>query len=184
MHHRYSIRLKNYDYTQTGGYFITICTQYRECLFGDITNGKMILNECGKIVRNEWLKTAKIRREIKLDAYVVMPDHFHGILIINNCCTGTARRIHNGDGSTRGTARRAPTMEQFGRPVPGSIPTMVRSFKSAVTKRINELRNTPGAKCWQRNYYEHIIRNENELNRIRQYIIHNPANWYNDINFD
>jgi len=164
---RRSIRLRGYDYTQSGAYFVTICTQNRECLFGDIVNGKMVLNEYGKIVVAEWKKTAEIRDEIELDEWVVMPNHFHGIVVV----TG------------RGTACRAPTIERFGKPVAGSLPTIVRSFKSAGTKCINTIRNMPGAKLWQRNYYEHVIRNENELNRIQQYIINNPDKWESDRNY-
>jgi putative transposase len=159
---RRSIRLQGYDYSQAGAYFVTLCIQNRECLFGDIVNGEMRLNEAGRIVAEEWLKTAEIRDEIELDEWVVMPNHFHGILVIGDC---------------RGTARRAPTVERFGQPVVGSIPTIIRSFKSAVTKCINELRETPGTKFWQRNYWEHIVRNEPELNRIREYIHNNPAHW-------
>jgi putative transposase len=162
IHHRRSLRLKNYDYAQAGVYFVSICAQSRACLFGNIVNEEMVLNVVGKIVAEEWIKTVEIRNNIELDEWVVMPNHFHGILVINEC---------------RGTARRAPTVEQFGKPVPGSIPTIIRSFKSAVTKRINELRKSPGAKIWQRNYYEHIIRDENELNRMREYITNNPLKW-------
>jgi putative transposase len=162
---RRSIRLRGYDYSRAGAYFVTICTQNRECLFGEIMNGEMRLNDAGRIVVDEWLKTAEIRAEIELDEWVVMPNHFHGKLVIAD---------------RRGTARRAPTVEQFGRPVSGSIPTIIRSFKSAVTKRINDLRLTPGAKLWQRNYWEHIVRNEPELNRIREYIHNNPAQWKSD----
>jgi len=160
--HRRSLRLKGYDYKQAGVYFVSMCTLNRTCFFGDIVNGEMMLNAEGQIVAEEWIKTAEIRNNIELDEWVVMPNHFHGILVINEC---------------RGTARRAPTVEQFGKPVPNSIPTIIRSFKSAVTKRINKLRNSPGAKIWQRNYYEHIIRNEDELNRIREYITNNPLKW-------
>ena len=162
VHHRRSIRLRGYDYSQAGAYFVTICTQNRECLFGEIVDGEMRLNEAGRTGVNEWLKTAEIRDEIELDEWVVMPNHFHGIVVIAN---------------GRGTARRAPTVERFGQPVSGSIPTIVRSFKSAATKRINELRQTPGAKLWQRNYWEHIIRDESELGHIREYIRNNPAQW-------
>ena len=160
--HRRSLRLKGYDYKQAGVYFVSMCTLNRTCFFGDIVNGEMMLNAEGQIVAEEWIKTAEIRNNIELDEWVVMPNHFHGILVINEC---------------RGTARRAPTVEQFGKPVSNSIPTIIRSFKSAVTKRINELRNSPGAKIWQRNYYEHIIRNEDELNCIREYITDNPLKW-------
>jgi len=164
-HHRRSIRLSSYDYSQNGAYFVTVCTQNRECLFGEIENNEMRLNDAGRIVFEEWIKTGEIRNEIELDRWVVMPNHFHGILIISVC---------------RGTARRAPTAERFGQPVSGSIPTIIRSFKSAVTKRINELAGTPGVQLWQRNYFEHIIRNEGELNRIRQYILDNPVRWDTD----
>jgi REP element-mobilizing transposase RayT len=165
-HHRRSIRLKSHDYSRAGAYFITICTQDRACLFGEIANGEMRLNDAGRMVVEEWIKTAEIRIEIESGEYVAMPNHFHAILWIS-------------DGG-RGTARRAPTVERFGKPVAGSIPTIIRSFKSAVTKRINESRNTPGMLVWQRNYYEHIIRNDESLNHIRQYIADNPANWETD----
>ena len=164
-HHRRSLRLSGYDYSQNGAYFVTVCTQNRECLFGKIENGEMLLNNAGRIVLEEWVKTAEIRSNIELDECVVMPNHFHGILVVSD---------------RRGTARRAPTMERFGQPVSGSIPTVIRSFKSAVAKRINEMRQTPALQLWQRNYYEHVIRNESEWNRIRQYIIDNPMRWNMD----
>lgn len=161
---RRSIRLQGYDYTLAGAYFITICTWNQECLFGD-----MRLNAAGRAVADKWIKIGVIRHAIDLDEWVVMPNHFHGIVVIAG----------GGDPARdRGTARRCPYGgKQFGQPVSGSIPTIVRSFKSAATKRINELRDTPGAKLWQRNYWEHIIRNESELHRIREYIRNNPAQW-------
>ncbi|HSW38025.1 MAG TPA: transposase [Acidobacteriota bacterium] len=155
---------------------MTICAQNRECFFGEIAGGEMRLNDNGRIVADEWTKTPEIRNEIELDEWVVMPNHFHGILVIADG-RGTAGRARNDDGATMGTAGRAHTVEQFGRPVSGSVPTIIRSFKSAATKRINELRQTPGTKLWQRNYWEHIIRNELELIRIREYIQNNPAQW-------
>ena len=161
-YHRRSVRLRKYDYSQTGAYFITIVTQSRECLFGNIVHGDMKLNNIGLIVKDEWVKTAEIRNNIELDRWVVMPDHFHGIIVVSN---------------GRGTARRAPTVEQFGKPVVGSVPTIIRSFKSAVTNRVNKMYQTPGGKLWQRNYWEHIIRTNDELIRIREYILQNPINW-------
>jgi len=159
---RRSIRLKGYDYAGAGAYFVTICAHNRVCMFGEIMDGKMVLNDVGESVGDEWIKTGDIRDKAILDEWVVMANHFHGILVIDG---------------RRGTAYRAPTLEQFGKPVSGSIPTIVRAFKSAVTKRINQMQKTPGAKIWQRNYYEHVIRNEDELNRIREYIANNPAQW-------
>ncbi|HEX8948776.1 MAG TPA: transposase [Dissulfurispiraceae bacterium] len=166
MHYRRSVRLKGYDYSQRGAYFITICAHSRECLFGDVVDGEIRLSDYGHVVEKEWMKTADIRQNIYLDCYMVMPNHFHGIVVIDDDC--------------RGTARRAPTEERFAKPVAGSLPTIMRSFNSAVTKNINEIRNTPGVPVWQRNYYEHVIRNDDEMNHIREYIVNNPARWAED----
>jgi len=165
-HHRRSIRLRNYDYSQVGAYFITVCTKNRECFLGEIENGEITLNEYGMIVEKEWLMTEKIRSNIQMDKYIVMPNHFHGIIIINTNC--------------RGTLQRAPTKEQFGRPISDSIPTIIRLFKSTTTKQINQIHGTPGIPVWQRNYYEHIIRNEKEFDNIRQYVEGNPVLWEYD----
>ena len=162
-HHRRSIRLQGYDYSQPGMYFVTIGVEGRTCLFGEVVRGKMILDQIGQIVEEEWLRTPVLRPSVTLDEFIVMPNHFHAVVMI----------VYEG----RGTARRAPTTERFGRPVSGSLPTIVRSFKSATAKRINELRGTPSAPLWQRNYYEHVIRSEEELQRIREYIQTNPLRW-------
>ncbi len=166
LHSRKSIRLKGYDYSQTGAYFVTICAHNREILFGMVGNDKSQLNKFVQIVETEWLITAQIRENIELDEYAIMPNHFHGILLITNNGMGTVLCAH--------------TIEQFGKPVSGSLPTIIHSFKSTVTKQINQLRNTPGSSVWQRKYYEHIIRNEDRLNCIREYIINNPIQWQFD----
>jgi len=171
IHHRRSIRLRGYDYSRAGVYFVTLGTHNRECLFGQIVDGGMVLNDAGRIVSEEWSNTPILRPDLELDEFVVMPNHFHGIIIITGRDTA-----HRADTIPKGTAHRAPT-ERFGKPVPGSVPTIIRSFKSAVTRRVNEMRGTSGLKLWQRNYYEHIIRNETELNHIREYIINNPLKW-------
>ena len=165
-HTRHSFRLQGYDYTQQGMYFVTICTFQRECLLGAMENKKMVVSQIGRIVEEEWLNTPLLRSNVSLDTFVVMPNHFHGIIAITS--TG------------RGAARRAPTVERFGKPVARSLATIIRSFKSATTKRINEIRDTPGQPCWQRNYYEHVIRGEEELTRARTYIIMNPLSWHLD----
>jgi len=170
---RRSIRLQGYDYSRAGAYFLTICVQGRECIFGEIVDGEMVLNEYGKIVRDEWIKTGEIRNEIELDEWVVMPNHFHAIVMIPRGDRPVAPT----------TATVAPATMALPGSRPQSIGSLMSGFKSAVTKRINELRNHPGMKLWQRNYYDHIIRNENELNRIRQYIINNPLNWEIDENY-
>lgn len=126
----------------------------------------MILNEYGEIANDEWLRTENLRDNVRLHEYVIMPNHVHGIIELLG---------------RRDTARRVPTTtENFGKPTKNSIPTIIRSYKSAVTKAINELNNQPGDKIWQRNYYDHIIRNRQELNRIRKYIRENPENWEKD----
>ena len=177
--HRRSIRLQGCDYSQAGAYFVTISIQGRACLFGDIENGEMVLNEYGCAVRDEWLKTAEIRAEIQTGEFVVMPNHIHGILVIGMGTavmgSGTARRAR-----TEYTARRAPTTERFGQPIAGSLPTIVRAFKSAATKRINEIRQSPGVPVWQRNYYEHVIRNDTDYRQIAEYISDNPRLWEED----
>jgi putative transposase len=171
-HHRRSIRLKGYDYGRMGAYFITICTQDRACLFGTVVDGRMQLNECGAIVREEWFRSAQIRQEIELSAeeFVVMPNHIHGIVwIVDSAGAGIGAP---GPGGAHG---RAPLHRQ-----PRSLASFIAGFKSAVTKRINEHRDTPGASVWQRNYYEHIVRNEESLARIREYILTNPLRWHLD----
>jgi len=157
-HHRRSIRLKEYDYSQPGGYYITICTQNREILFGDIEKGKMILNEIGKIVKNYWLKIPDLRSYIELDEFIIMPNHFHGIMIIKE-----------NSNNVRATESVAPTLKAH------SIGSILGQFKSTTTKEIQKTL-IPHFK-WQRNYYEHIIRDEPDLNRIRRYIKENPLKW-------
>lgn len=167
-HHRKSIRLKEYDYSQAGYYFITICTYNKQHLFGKIHDGTVILNECGEIV-DDCLKNLSVHfPNIKVDYYCIMPNHIH-VIIINDECRGTACRALS---------------ESFGNPSKGSLPTIIRATKSAISKAINELINTPGNTIWQRNYYEHIIRNEKELFEIRKYIELNPMNWNKDEYFE
>ena len=161
-HRRRSLRLPRFDYTQQGAYFVTVCTDGRELLFGEVMDDKVKLNALGRIAVEEWLKSAQVRTEITLDTCVVMPNHIHGIVMIT-------------DGRGRSDRPVAPSG-----PRPRSLGALMAGFKSAATKRINTMRGTPGAAVWQRNYYEHIIRNEAALNRIRQYIADNPARWAED----
>ena len=173
--HRRSIRLQWRDYGQPGAYFVTICTRDRECLFGEIADGRMWLNDMGHAVEAEWLNTAHIRPQVELGAYVVMPNHFHAIVVI----VDNGRDVLAGRGilDDRGVSEYAPT--EFRSPSQ-TIGAIVRGFKSAVTKRINAIRGTPGLPVWQRNYYEHVIRNDDELDRIRQYIVDNSVQWAMD----
>ena len=177
-HRRTSIRLKGWDYTQPGAYFVTICTHERVPLFGRVVDGEMVLNPYGEIVRDEWFRSAEIRAEIELfpDEFVVMPNHIHGIVWI--VATDDPAGYDENARPPVGATGRSP-LPPHG-PTPRSLGSFIAGFKSAVTKRINQMRGTPGARVWQRNYYEHIIRDERALNAIRRYIIDNPWRWHLD----
>jgi putative transposase len=166
-HQRRSIRLKDYDYSQAGAYFVTICTYNKECIFGKVTNGEMVINEYGKVVEQEWLRTAEIRPNVELDEFIIMPNHMHSIVTIGESHVGATCRSPKGEGTS-------PLPKE---PASASIGAIMAGFKSATTRRINELRGTPREPVWQRNYYEHVIRNEHDLNEIREYIVNNPLKW-------
>lgn len=184
-HHRRTIRLPGYDYTSAGGYFVTICAHNRECIFGEVVDDEMRRNPYGEIVHEEWLLSAEIRAEIVLDAFVVMPNHFHAVVgIVDVDDSGLIIGVRVG-AQGRDVLIDAPLpTEMSNKPEfqikPRSLSTLVRSFKSAVTKRINQLRDTPGIPVWQRNYHERIIRNERHLEAVRTYILNNPYNWLQD----
>jgi REP element-mobilizing transposase RayT len=169
---RRSIRLKDYDYAQPGGYFITIVTYHRDLLFGEMVNGEMKLNGYGRVADECWSAIPNHFSSVELGAYVVMPNHVHGIVMINDGADADA------SARSRGTIYRAPTTEQFGKPIGGSIPTIIRTYKAAVTRRIGREFNATG--IWQRNYYEHVIRDPEEWNRIHRYIESNPSLWAED----
>ncbi|MCL4534335.1 MAG: transposase [Bacteroidetes bacterium] len=166
--HRRSIRLKGYDYSQSGAYFVTICTHNRQQLFGSVIGDEMLLNRLGRIVHQEWLRSSEIRAEVELGEFVVMPNHIHGVVIIRDDATTLAP----GTGSVSGTAGRKRQ--------PRSLGAFVAGFKAATTKHINESRQSPGTPVWQRNYYEHIVRNDESLYEIEEYILNNPLNWAMD----
>lgn len=147
-HHRRSIRLKGYDYASAGAYYVTIVAWQRECLFGEVVNGEMILSTFGLVAKQQWEKLPKRFPNIELGTHMIMPNHMHGILEIING-RGTAGNRNGLDGES---SRRAPTQERFQKPVMGSIPTIIRSYKSAVSYRINLMRGTEGVPVWQRNY--------------------------------
>ena len=162
-HHR-NIRLPEYDYSSEGAYFVTICTQDRKCILGDIIDGQMKLSKYGRIVEQCWNDLVNHYTGFELDTLVIMPNHVHGVIFI----TGTVNVIINvGDGF-----KPSPT----GRIIVKShgLTEIVRAFKTFSARKINGQRNTQGQKVWQRNYFEHIIRNERSLARIREYIYNNP----------
>lgn len=150
---RQSIRLNGYDYSTSGAYFITICTYEREHLFGDIANETMQFNIFGNIAQYHWQHLSQHHSNIIIDESIVMPNHLHGIII-----------LESSTGSTK------------------SISEIIRGFKTFSVKAINKERGLRGVPVWQRNYYDRIIRNELELDRVRQYIINNPHNWDIDKN--
>jgi REP element-mobilizing transposase RayT len=200
IHHRRSIRLKGYDYSQAGLYFVTICVHVgangirpnndsispnsngiRPHIFGEVINGEMILNDAGKMVCCEWEKSAEIRKEIEIHEYIVMPNHFHGIIEIvgangirpNDANNNVIRpnnddiiRANNNDdkGECHSPLRRSPSK---------TVGSLIRGFKSSITKQL-------GYSPWQRNYWEHIIRNEKSYQYVANYIINNPVKWEKD----
>jgi len=157
IHHRRSIRLQGYDYSQAGMYFVTLCTRNRECLFGEIVDETMRLNPVGQIVADSWAWLAQRYEHVELDEWVVMPNHLHGIVVINDHC--------------KGGSRTAPT-KPIGR--------LIGAYKTVSTKQANTFRQTPGLLLWQRNYWERIVRDAAELLSIQEYICNNPAQWAQD----
>ena len=173
-HHRRSIRLKGYDYSQAGAYYVTICVQGRKCLFGDIVVGQMQLNDAGRICISVWNDLPQHYQNMALGKYVVMPNHFHGIVILNGMLNGTpvGAGLSVGAGSSVGAGLKpAPTH---------GLSEIIRAFKTFSARKINAQNKTPGVKLWQRNFYERIIRDNDEYQYIAEYIKNNPTNWKDD----
>lgn len=183
-HHRRSIRLPEYDYSQAGAYYVTIVTWRRECLFGAVVNGEMKLNRYGEIVQWEWLELSKRLQFIELGAFVIMPNHAHGILIFRPIVGATRQ------GLTLTRAGKIPLLPTTpdgidGSPLPRgpkpmSLGAVIAQFKSRVTKRLWKIPSLNETPIWQRNYYEHIIRNEKDLQAKTDYINSNPMLWDED----
>ena len=179
---RSSLRLKGYDYSRAGAYYVTICAHHRVEVFGEVVNGVMNLNEVGLIAQQEWLRTEQ-RSEVALDEYIIMPNHIHAILwIITEEEHDMGEILRRGMACPWGMARHAPTdppfvERQFGKPIPHSLSSIIGSFKSAVTRAIRNVLSGMRATVWQRQFYDHVVRNEADLHRIREYIWNNPARW-------
>jgi putative transposase len=179
-HHRKSIRLKEYDYSQPGTYFVTLCTEGRMCVFGDVVDGRMVLNETGEIVQSDWDDLPVHYPHARLDAFQIMPNHIHGIIILVDEAAvgaGPGGRPTSGEHPDAQPRRPAPVGEEVQR---HRISEIIRSFKAYTTIRINKRRHTPGVRIWQRNYYERIVRNTEELDAIRAYVYNNPMAWDKD----
>lgn len=163
-HHRHSIRLRGYDYRRGGPYFVTVCAFQRECLFGEVTEGRVCLTDIGRIVQECWAAIPEHFPFMTPDLSILMPNHLHGVLFRES-----ADDIPAGAVAIRPAGTTA-----------GSLGAVIQNFKATSTRRVNAERGTPGYHLWQRNYHERIIRDEEELNRIREYILANPGRWAED----
>lgn len=159
---RRSLRLQGFDYRSSGAYFVTICTAEKRPLFGALREGSVRLNELGQIASECWRAIEHIRHGITLDAYIVMPNHIHGILLFHE------------DAAAASAAAVGQSL------LSGSLGAIIGQYKSVVTKRSQALLTPPKPPIWQRNYHDHIIRSEDSLQTIRQYIIENPGRWMDD----
>ncbi len=172
-----SIRLQSWDYTIPWWYFVTICTHDQENYFGEVVDGKMQLSKIGKIVNYEWLKTIELRKNVESDEFVIMPNHFHAILVINekiDTIMHEDSKIPEDSTKIKNSKISTEIHEYFSKisPNPNSLSAIIRGFKSAVTKSVHEECNNVFK--WQPRFYDRIIRNDKELYNIRKYIQQNP----------
>jgi len=198
-HHRRSIRMKGYDYSQPGAYFVTICTHGKQSLFGKIVDGEMKLNDFGKVVEFTWNDLVNHVDGIELGPFVIMPNHIHGIIHIiarksvgagsnNGASVGAGSEPARTEPARTEPARTEPARTEPARTEPARtsarkqtpLSEIVRQLKTFSAKRINLLRKSTGEPVWQRNYYEHIIRNNESYQKIGEYILTNPIQWEND----
>ena len=196
-HHRRSIRLRGYDYRAVGAYFITIVVQDRAFLFGEVVDGEMRLSEAGRMVERWWLELNRRFPHVLTDAYVVMPNHFHGIVVIHSPPPDTTAppdvgadlRVCPDSARVGADLRVCPNTrvcpDSGGAHTGAPLPTIVQWFKTMTTNEYIRMVKHAGwtpfrGRLWQRNYYEHIIRNERALERIRDYILTNPLHWHLD----
>ena len=171
-HHRQSIRLNGYNYAESGAYFVTICTQGHPCLFGEIVDGQTHANALGQMVQETWCDLPDHYPHVELDAFVLMPNHVHMVIVLT-------------EGSDVVGAGFKPALVHGPVPTPDStkrhgLAEIVRAFKTFSSQKVNKCRGLRGVPLWQRNYYEHIIRNERALTHIRRYITENPQRWAQD----
>jgi len=174
---RRATRLRGYDYGQTGGYFVTICVQDQKCLLGKIIDGRLQLNEIEKIVVECWNRIPQHFFSAELDICVVMPNHIHGIIILNVVGARLPRPPTHSQPNRRDEAPSSPLPNRRGEVASPTLGQVVAYFKYQSTKSINQYRDMPGTRVWQRNYYDHVIRDDIDLQRIRQYITDNPMQW-------
>jgi REP-associated tyrosine transposase len=169
LHHRRTIRLSGWDYSADGAYFVTVCTSDRSHLFGEIADGHMRVNALGAVVADSWRWLASQYTHVTLDDWCLMPNHLHGLLILTG--RGGSRTALTDTSTPGGDAVMTPR-KPVGR--------LIGAFKTVSTKHINRLRNTPAEVVWQRNFWEHIVRDDGEMDLVRAYIRDNPTNWSSD----
>ena len=174
--HRSSIRLPGYDYSQPGAYFVTIVTHDRRCLFGRVEDGEMVLNAAGRVASTQWLQLAYRFTNLELGEWVIMPNHVHGILVITGKGEASPDKL---SASLNTLIKDASPLRPNGT-IPGSVGAIIQNFKSVTSRKINTQSGKTKELIWQRNYYEHIIRNERDMLAITDYILTNPQNWDKD----
>jgi REP element-mobilizing transposase RayT len=194
---RWSIRLKGYDYARDGAYFVTICTQGREHVFGAVVRGEMQLNKCGREVARCWRWLAERYPYVYLDEWIVMPDHTHAIIVItdaqdegahanlptlnvtntNKLCRGGSRTAQLRTAPTTNPEKSNPDDMRSEPMQRKPLGRLIGAFKTVSTRRVNDLEGTPGAQLWQRNYHERVIRNGLALDALRRYVSNNPVLW-------
>jgi putative transposase len=201
-HNRHSIRIKDYDYSHPGGYFVTICTQNKECLFGKVNNAQMELNIAGFMVQKWWLRLEENIQNIKIDQFIIMPNHFHGIIFILDKSSGKSEIVYpkiddNSDLPSNSilnytdfvkgfeTDERVCPENKGGKHVGLPLPRMIQWFKTMTTNEYIQGVKKKEWPCfskrvWQRNYYEHILRDNNDLVNAQRYILENPKKWESD----
>jgi REP element-mobilizing transposase RayT len=186
IHHRRSIRLRNFDYASAGAYFVTICAQGRECLFGEVVDGVMAANDAGRMVEKWWCELALKFPLVEPDSFVTMPNHFHGIIFLVGADLCVRPDLLDRPSEIGHTHRCAPTQDiKSGVHAGASLPTIIQWFKTMTTneymKNVSQSAWPPfPGRLWQRNYFERVIRNDAELDKFRNYILHNPARWTED----
>ncbi len=177
--HRHSLRLKDFDYSQVGAYFVTICTKNHQCLFGKIQQGMMELNASGRVAAAQWQLLSNRFTGIELGEWIVMPNHVHGILII----TGEGEASQNRSSTLHDSIIKDASPLRPSGTRPGSVGAIIQNYKSITSRKVaTQIEQLKGS-VWQRNYYEHVIRNERELRAISDYILANPQNWEKDTEY-
>ncbi len=178
-HLRHCMRLKGYDYSEEGAYFVTVVTHHREMLFGKVVDGVMVLNELGEVLNFTWNDLINHFENIELEEFIIMPNHFHGIIYIDSPVGVGSKPTREYRDVELSRADHGLSRAGHG-PAPTNLFEIMRQFKTFSAKRINLIRGLQGVPVWQRSYYDHIIRDEKDYNNIANYIAMNPSNWEED----